>query len=417
MYPACSRLSRQLASASHRSCARGRASPVSTADQVPAALTRYFPSLRFAVRCRWGLVVLAAIASQPVRIIAQPDVVRFARGGAQILSGNFSTEYAASWMQGGPFEMFASLAMLPFPFQRQSSFVMRSDTELVPTHAGIAAILMALTLICVRWVRRYVGLAPSPRAEFIVGLATLAIIARGWVWWGGHAAEVAIPLLWVWGAVLARRDRTWVAAIVLGLSAGWEPWGVLAAPLLLLDRHPRRLLAGTMIFSVSATAPYIPFVASGRFALFDYSWPIEPQTLVGTLWPNLDSFPYQLRVVQGGAAMFVASILVMRMGRQPAVVWLAPYALVATRLLFDPCNFLYYWFPLLVLCCVGLSLAREAESPAYWVGLAALAAAPVLIYQTQAPWVGSPTAIMFLIAAAFVFAAHQRRHAQARPSA
>ena len=220
------------------------ASPVSTADQVPAALTRHFPSLRFAVRCRWGLVVLAAIASQPVRIIAQPDAVRFARGGAQILSGNFSTEYAASWMQGGPFEMLASLAMLPFPFQRQSSFVTRSDTELVPIHAGIAAILMALTLICVRWVRRYVGLAPSPRAEFIVGLATLAIIARGWVWWGGHAAEAAIPLFWVWGAVLARRDRTWAGAVVLGLSAGWEPWGVLGAPLLLLNRHPRRLLAG-----------------------------------------------------------------------------------------------------------------------------------------------------------------------------
>jgi hypothetical protein len=391
-------------------------------DDLRQALRRYRPLVLTAVRWRWALVGLAALMSVPLRIIAQADPLLFARGGTQILTGRLSEVYADPVMQGGPFELLASLLMLPLPEQRQTPFILRSDVALIPVHAVGAAIVMAVALLGVRQLRRVLDLPPSGAVELAVGLVVLVILARGWLWWGGHAAQVVIPFFWICGAALAVRGRMIGAAVVLGLSAGWEPWGVLAAPLLLLEllgpadaehRRPARLVGACAVFTVAAVAPYLPFILTGRFALFELSWPITPGTLVHTLWPDLDAFSWWLRCLQGGATVLAGSVVVLIVGRRRDVVWLAPSAIVAARLLFDPCNYFYYWFPLLVLCCAGLALA-DGTRPRWrwdlwhWVLFAGVAAIPLLKYLALARWTSTPIGLALLLALLVALAARQR---------
>ena len=59
---------------------------------------------------------------------------------------------------------------------------------------------------------------------------------------GAIPSELFIALMWLLAAQAARRKRMLLAGCILGLSAGFETWGLLGAPVLFLLPQLRRTI-------------------------------------------------------------------------------------------------------------------------------------------------------------------------------
>jgi hypothetical protein len=157
---------------------------------------------------------------------------------------------------------------------------------------------------------------------------------------------VAIPLLWVLAAIDARDGRTIRAGLLLGLAAGFEVWGVLGAPVLLLAPAARLALRGFAGQVAVTVALFAPFVLAGDFRMFDYSWRVEGWTLVRFLVPAGSEFPWGLRVLQGACALGVGAGLAFALRRTERAFWAVPLGIVAVRILLDPTLYSWYWLGL-----------------------------------------------------------------------
>jgi hypothetical protein len=106
--------------------------------------------------------------------------------------------------------------------------------------------------------------------------------------------------------------------------------------------------------------------------MFSFSWPVQPETLVHALAPQLVTFPWTLRLAQAAAALAAGLVVAWLCRSTPHRVWLVPLSAVALRLLCDPCLFGYYWIApsTLVLCGIAIALRDRA-----WATLAATAVA------------------------------------------
>ena len=253
---------------------------------------------------------------------------------------------------------------------------------LLGLHAvGNVALLVGVILFG-RQVRRASGREPSPMAELAVGAACVAWFLPGDVW-NGHLAEVGIPFLWMTAALLVRRGSVVGAAVLLALSAGLEPWGVLAAPLLLHDLRLRSLLRGGTVFALGVAAQYLPFVLTGEFGLFQHtgrSGTAPSRTCSG---PARTSSPGTCGRSRGrwrrACAPLSSSCSAGR--SRIEVVWLAPAAAVLGRLLLDPTMFSYYLVPVCLAAIVGAGWCLDARSR--WlevVSIAAMIYLPFLSY-------------------------------------
>ena len=103
-------------------------------------------------------------------------------------------------------------------------------------------------------------------------------------------------------ALLVRRGWVVGAAVCWGCSAGLEPWGVLAAPLLLHDLRLGSLLRGGTVLALVVSRQYLPFVLTGEFGLFHHIWPLGNGSLAHLVWPGADGFTWYMRAVQGALA-------------------------------------------------------------------------------------------------------------------
>jgi len=354
---------------------------------VGEALSRYSGLVRFVVRFPWMLVAAGGLMSARMTASITGDLIRFARAGDWLVHGDLAAIYAGSWMQGGPFELIFSYGLLPAPRQHVAQYYIASEGHLIGLHAVLGVALMLCLLWGVKHLRCGVGLARSRNLEFAVGLVALLDLLPKLMWQGGHPAEIGIAAFWIWAGSLAVRGRPTRAAIVIGLSTGWEPWGLLAAGLLLTDRRPRQLLLNGAVFAVSAVLPYVPFVLTGHFALFDLTWPIAHGTLISVIWPHASSFTWLMRLIQGAGSSMAAGAVVLALGRRRDTVWLAPLAALIVRLLCDPLDLGYYWHPLLLLSLVGVGFLHGSCSLSRVSGVLALAYVPGLYLSARLPWV------------------------------
>src|SRR2546425_2815288 len=133
------------------------------------------------------------------------DLVYFVHRGEQLLSGGWADTFSDPKLQSGPLQLaifgaVRDLAALAFLIE-----------------LGVAVLLL--------FVLGRLGL--SDRARVAVGLLAVAAGVTHVAFVYGHPAEAVVPLLWVLAGLRARDDRVLSAGALMGLSAGFELWGVL----------------------------------------------------------------------------------------------------------------------------------------------------------------------------------------------
>jgi hypothetical protein len=202
--------------------------------------------------------------------------------------------------------------------------------------------------------------------QLAAGLALVALGISAEAYSYGHPAQVAIPLLWVLAAMDARDGRTLRAGALLGPAAGFEVWGVLGAPVLLMAPAARLVVRGAVVQVAVTCALFLPFVLEGDFRMFDYRWKVEGWTLVRLLVPVGSDFPWGLRLLQGAAALAVGVAVAMGLRRHEGAVWAVPLGIVGVRVLLDPTLYSWYWLgleTLALLAAVELLTSTRLRSP------------------------------------------------------
>ncbi|GLY31262.1 hypothetical protein [Kineosporia sp. NBRC 101731] len=347
------------------------------APQLVAAgrrLSGLAPALRVVTRLRWLLCGVGAVQSIWNLGVQPADLVRFSRAGGWILQGRLGEIYSTSWMQAGPFELLASWALYPFGHQHHAGYIDVGLAGQFLLRLIGGALIVAGVMAFVRYLRRLHDLPDCAPMELAAGLTAVLITVPHQFWLGGHLAQYGVPVMWVVGTSAAVRGRSTAGGLIIGLSAGWEPWGVLAAGVLLVERAPRRLARAGTAFAAGAVLPYLPFLATGRFEMFHLVWTIREETLIGLLFPHLTEFSWELRLLQGIAAGLAGAVVALGLGRRRDVVWIAPLAVLVVRLLLDPLILSYYWGPFLVAVVIGVGLLHPRCSPTRVVLGGALAA-------------------------------------------
>jgi hypothetical protein len=341
-------------------------------------LTGLAPLLALVTRFRWLLCGAGALQScAPVLNsgIQPVDLLRFSAAGGWIVGGRLDQVYASSWMQAGPLELLASWVLFPFGDQHRREYVTAGLAGQIWLRLIVGAALVAGAMLLVRYLRSVHDEAPSAPMELLAGLTAVLVAVPYQFWLGGHLAQTGIPLTWILGASLAVRGRSRTGGLVLGLSAAWEPWGVLAAGVLLAERRPGRLVQGGITFAAGALVGYLPFLATGHFAMFGLDWAILPNTLIGRLFPGTTEFGWPLRLLQGAAAGLAGAAVGYALGHRRDLIWLGPLAVLVVRLLLDPLLLSYYWGPFLIAVPIGVGLLHHGCSPtrvALVTGLAAV---------------------------------------------
>lgn len=287
-------------------------------------------------RVAWLLPALAAALTAPIARGSDGDGRAFAAAGRTLLSGDWSHAFADPRIQVGPLQ----LALY--------GSVGRSTLALSIVLAVAAALLVVAATYSVG-VRR-------PALLGGVGmLAVLAGITRN-VYEAGHPADALVPLVWILAAVEARRGRVVRAGLLVGLTAGFETWGILGVAVLVLA--PRALA----VAAVAAAIVFAPFVLAGDFHSTGFQWAIEGRSLLGHLVEPGTTFGWPLRLLQGGAAVAAGALLLWRARRSEHVVWLVPFVVVAIRLLLDPLDNAYYFLGLATPALVALALFASRRS-------------------------------------------------------
>jgi hypothetical protein len=302
------------------------------------------------------------IASYSFAITRDPSAVDysyFGPAGADILTGRFNEVYALAAVQAGPFELLCYgpaylLGVLGFTGWLAYYVVLL-------TVLSFGVVLLVLVVI---------GDAPRRRL-FWVALGTVAAANLGWFLplavLSGHPAQIVIPLFWVAAARLAQQRQFVAVGVVIGLSAGWELWGMLGAPVILLAARPHLLkAAGGGLVTLAVL--YLPFVLTGVFHMFEFGWPVRDSTLVHVLWPDLERFPWSLRLAQALIALAVGCAVALLTARTRYAVWIVPAGIVLARLIADPTFYGYYWLAVDV---VVLGLAAALTAHGRWIAATA----------------------------------------------
>jgi len=301
-------------------------------------------------RGRWVTVPLLAAAMATVRVTDPPaDLMTFGELGRAVLSGHLAAAYATDYNQGGPLQI---LAAAPVP-----EHVLRSMLLLRITVAIWGATLALVAMWLIRVMRRSLDLASSTELELAAG-AVAALWLAGGDLFSGHLAELTIPLSWVVAAIAARRGNPVVAGLLLGTSAGWEPWGLLGTPVAVLAPRLRGVTLAVLTCLAATALLYLPFVLAGSFALLHHRWPINDGTVDHALWPHATTFGWGLRLLQAGMCAAVGSGIALSVRRNACAVWLVPLVIILVRLIFDPTDFAYYWVGAQVALVAGIAVIR-----------------------------------------------------------
>ena len=285
----------------------------------------------------WVVPVAAAAAVAPVARGDGGDAWMFVRGGRVLLSADWTRTFANPGIQVGPLQLalYGTVGRVP---------------------VLMAIVLSVTAVLLVLFTARAAGVE-QPRLLAGVGLAAVATGFTRAGFDAGHPADSLLPLLWILAAVEARRGRTVRAGLIVGLSAGFETWGILGIAVLALAPSARDAARGFVVAVGAAAVLFLPFVASGHFGMSHYRWLVSSQSLVSFVVAPGSAVGWPLRIAQGALALG-AGVAVARAARNSRhAVWLVPGAVVVVRLLLDPLDSGYYFVAIEGPALVGLALA------------------------------------------------------------
>jgi len=145
-----------------------------------------------------------------------------------------------------------------------------------------------------------------------------------------------------------------LAGCILGLSAGFETWGLLGAPVLFLLPQLRRTIGAGALALFVAAAFHAPFALGGDFHMFHLHWAVVggvPAYLFG----EGTTFSWAMRLGEAVIVVGFGSTLALGLRRSRAGVWIVPALTSSSRLLLDPVRYGYYWDTSLILLLIGLA--------------------------------------------------------------
>jgi hypothetical protein len=297
----------------------------------------------------WLLVLAAAAASGWILNSATfSDADSFAQAASIMLSSNWQHTYHDPWLQAGPFEMIVCL------IGRTLGGSLHGE-PIALNMVGAAALLGVATVV----VRR----SWKPLAIAAGGALALGIVSDMWEW--GHPSELFIALVWLLAARAARRDQLLLAGLLVGLSAGFETWGLLGAPVLFLLPRLRRTIAAGALALLTTTAVYAPFALGGDFHMFDLHWAIVGG-VPGALFGAGQTFSWPMRLAEALIVVSFGSGLAWRLRRFGPSTWIVPALTSICRLMLDPVRYGYYWDTSLVLLLIGVAPLLASPRAAAW---------------------------------------------------
>ncbi len=295
------------------------------------------------VAAAWALVLAAAGSVAWLdRGADAGDLGFFVTAGRTLVSGEWAQAFADPAVQAGPLQLapLGAADALAGPLGVSTLGLLAVALPL----AGTAA-LMAVASLVLRgrawWLPATVG-----GAAVVLGLPRSAFV-------DGHPAQLFVPLLWLVAAHLARSGRALPAGAVVGLSAGLETWGLLGVAALVLAPRRRDVLSGGAVAAAVAAALYLPFLLAGELRMLEYRWTVADGTLASLVLEPGGAFPWELRFLQGAAAVGAGVAVALVLRRTTHAAWAALAAVVSVRLLLDPLGYSWYWLALQVLVLVG----------------------------------------------------------------
>jgi hypothetical protein len=271
------------------------------------------------------------------------DLWYFVHASEQLYSSGWADTFANPTLQVGPLHLalFGVVEALAEP-------IGLSTTRLIGCVVGmLAAALFWLVA------RQLLGGRGGLWALLGASFAPVALGLTFEAYRDGHPAQGLGPLLWVLAGLEVRKGRAWLAGGLVGLSAGFELWGLLG--IVVFAAAPRvvialRAAADALLVILLLLAP---FAFAGEFGMFDYRWVVNGDTLLSLFVEPGTEFTWPLRALQGGTTMIAGAAVVWALRRSTAALWAGPLAAVAVRLALDPVRYPWYWLALETLALVG----------------------------------------------------------------
>ena len=291
--------------------------------------------LRSSLARVWAPVLAAAAGLAYLDRGTDPgDLVYFVHQAEQLLSGRWADTFADPMLQSGPLQLVVFGAV-----------------------RNLTALAFVIELSVVGLLLYVLGrLGASDRMRLAVGLAAVATGLTHLAFADGHPAEAIVPLLWVLAGLSAREDRVLAAGALIGLSAGFELWGVLGAPVLLLAPRLRRAVAGGLVEAAVVLAQLAPFALAGNFRMFQHEWRVTSGTFLDLVLQPGTHFGWPLRLLQASLALGAGTGVAVAFRRSLHAVWLAPLTVVIVRIVLDPLSFGWYWLEAEALVLAGAAL-------------------------------------------------------------
>jgi hypothetical protein len=358
--------------------------------------------VRGVLRARWAVVVLLALGMAVVDLGQEPvDLGVFVRAGRDLLSRRWADTFADPDVQAGPvfLALYGALGLL-------ADWLGVHVRTLVAPVVEVGVALAAMWTV--RRTRRALGCPDSPVAELATGTLSVLWSLTSGAYVDGHPAQAAIPLLWLAAAVDQRSGRWLRAGVLLGLSAGWESWGLLGLPLLLLA--PRLLDAARAVLLAIAAAAllFLPFALFGTVRTGDYRWAVTARAPLARWLAVGAEVGWSWRLAQGLAALAVGAAVAWALRHpeslwQRGSLWAVPVAVLATRLLLDPVNYRYYWLAPQLVVLIALGSLTRSVTRAECLALAGCC----LLY--AGPLVGELSALVLALASVAALCVLARR--------
>ena len=247
-----------------------------TAPTAAAAAANRLSQLAVPLRWRLPLIILLMVLTIIGTVLnsvitmsaggsAPIDYSIFGEPGAHVLLLQWGSVFDDPRIQAGPIE----LAYWGIPY------LLGVHGRLAWTLVGIVA--NSLSVIAIAAVAERLLRAMTRRWSVTLALAIAAVAAFSGqlasVFAVGHPGRLAVPLLWLISAALARRGNPMAAAAVLASTTGWELWGILAVPVLLLaPRIDARTIWRSAVGGIVVVALlFVPFLLLGPFHMFEFS--------------------------------------------------------------------------------------------------------------------------------------------------
>jgi hypothetical protein len=301
---------------------------------------RVFRPGRFELVAAAFLAATAAAAVRASHGWMGADFGIYSRAGATMLSGAWRHTYGPSMVQATPLELALDSVLQRAAGWSAASLQIVSDTL-------VAGLLIAGTRI-------FAGRRALPLLLVAAGAVALGIVTD--VGQTGHFAEPIAGLLWLLAAREARNGRVERAGLLIGVSAGFELWGILGIAVLALAPDLRRALRGVALAVAVPALLLAPFVLGGDFHMFAFRWHVTGG-LIHLMLPHLNAFPWPFRFLQGAVTVGAAGGLARAVRGSPSSVFLVPALAAAVRLGLDPMSTFYYWDVPLVIELIGMATA------------------------------------------------------------